>query len=165
MIVSGFATMAKIPVTSQLWVVHRGLLWRQAIDINDRAGTRAGGLAGSGRGRGRGRRGTYVLSIICEKAAIDVCEGAREVQHCHLGRAQRRVYHKRLWASICVETAPLPIVIVFAFAAMIQIPITGQVWVVYCSLLWGQATNTSTGRGRGRGSGGGGRPRRDRREV
>jgi len=79
-----------------MWVVHRGLIWSQAIDIAARGGSRGG----AGTGRGRGRRGTYVLSVVCEKAAIDVCEGAREVQHSHLGRAQRRVYHKRLWASI-----------------------------------------------------------------
>jgi len=145
-----FATMAIIPVTGQMWVVQCGLLWGQAIDIPlgcARSRTRGAGLAGSGRASGRGRgcsrglRGTDVLSVVCEKTPIDVCESVREVQHSHLGRAQRRVYHKRLWASICVETAPLPIVIVFAFAAVIQIPITCQVWVVRCSLLWGQARN------------------------
>jgi len=140
--------MAIVPVTGQMWVVHRGLLWSQAIDITPgRAcgGTRGGRGRGCGRGCGRacgsGRRGACVLRIVCEKAAINVCESAREVQHSHLRRAQRRVYHKRLWASICVETAPVPIVIVFAFAAVIQIPITCQVWVVRCSLLWGQARN------------------------
>lgn len=152
--------MAVIPITGQVWVIHCCLFRRQALDITSsraRGGTRGRahaccGRSGDGRACGTRRRFlAYVLRVVCKRAAIDDCKTAREIQQNLFGRAQRRAYHNCLWATIFVETAPLPIVIVLAFAAMIVIPITGQVWVVHCSFLWRQAIDAPDGGGRRRG--------------